>query len=176
MTEAMYGLLARFDDADALTEAARAAREKGYTRLDAYLPYPSEAVSEALGHTDNRVGLIALISTVLAAAAALLLQVVGALDYPFNVGGKPVLSWPAFAIVTFAVGMLGATFGTLVAMLAINRLPRPHHPLFNAALFDRASRDGLFLCIEADDPQFDDTATRDFLQSLGAAEIAEVPS
>lgn len=176
MSDTVYGLLARFDDADALTKAARTARDEGYTRLEAYLPYPSEAVAEALGHTDNRVGLTALISAVLAAAAALLLQVLGALDYPFNVSGKPVLSWPAFAIVTFAVGMLGATFGALVAMLAINRLPRPHHPLFNAALFDRASRDGLFLCIEADDPQFDAAAARDFLHSLGAAEILEVPS
>ena len=49
LTKPIYGLIAEFDNPTALVNAARAAREKGYRKLDAYSPFPIEELSDALG-------------------------------------------------------------------------------------------------------------------------------
>jgi hypothetical protein len=99
-----------------------------------------------------------------------------AVDYPFNVGGRPHNSWPVFIPITFEDMVLVAGFATLFGMLFLNGLPRPHHPVFNVPRFDHASQDRFFLCIEATDPLFDRQRTRDFLAGLHpASEVAEVP-
>ena len=59
-------------------------------------------------------------------------------------------------------------------MLALNRLPQLYHPVFNAPNFERASQDRFFLCIEAADPKFELSTTRNFLLSLHPEKVAEV--
>ena len=63
----------------------------------------------------------------------------------------------------------------VLGMLALNGLPRPHHPVFNAPNFALASTDRFFLCIEAVDPLFEVEKTRAFLAAQpGVADVAEV--
>ncbi|WP_101676054.1 DUF3341 domain-containing protein [Alloalcanivorax mobilis] len=171
----IHGLLARFADTETLLLATRALRGAGYTHLDAYSPHPVQGLSEALAIEDHRVPVIALICAVLAGAATLALQVYASLDYPFNVGGKPVVSWPAYVIVTFAMSMVGATLGALFSMLLLNGFPKPYHPLFNIAEFSDASRDGFFLCLQSSDPRFDARRGRALLEHQGALRVWEVP-
>ena len=109
------------------------------------------------------------------AAAGIGLQYfVSVVAYPLNIGGKPLWSWPAFIPVAFETTILFAAFAAVFGMLAVNRLPQPHHPVFNAPRFALASRDRYFLCIEAEDPQFDREQTRQFLLSLAPTEVTEV--
>jgi hypothetical protein len=96
-------------------------------------------------------------------------------DYPFNVGGRPLLSWPVFIPIAFEVLILIASLSALFGMLFLNGLPRPYHPLFNVPRFTEASQTGFFLCIEALDPHFDPERTRQFLTGQGAKEVMEVP-
>ena len=74
------------------------------------------------------------------------------------------------AVSAALLAALSAVFG----MLALNGLPMPHHPVFNAERFALASRDRYFLCIEREDPKFDEKATRQFLESLRPSGVSDV--
>jgi hypothetical protein len=97
-----------------------------------------------------------------------------AIDYPLNIGGRPLNSWPAFTVSSFEVTLLFAIAGGFVAFLAAGRLPLLYHPVFAAADFARASQDRFFLSIEAHDAHFDRAAVRAILERHGAAAIDEV--
>jgi hypothetical protein len=171
----LYGLLAEFGDATGLLRAVRAARQAGYRRLDAYTPFPSEEIAEALGAHDRRLPLLVLLGGVAGGLGGYLLQYwTSVVAYPINIGGRPLHSWPAFVPVTFECTILGAALMAVLGMLALNGLPRPHHPVFNVPRFALSSKDRFFLCIEARDPRFDRQGTRQFLQELAPFEVTEV--
>ncbi len=170
-----YGLMAEFDNPTDAVAAARRVHEEGYTKIDAFSPYPVEELSEAIGVHSTKMSLVVLIGGILGGTAGYLLQYyVHVIYYPINVGGKPLHSWPAFIPVTFEMTVLGAALFAVFGMLALNGLPEPYHPVFNAPNFALASRDRFFLVIEATDPKFDLEATRSFMQSLGAHEVVDV--
>lgn len=173
---ALYGVLAEFESAPVLVDAVRRVRGAGYTKWEAYTPYPVDELSAADGSQRTLVPLIVLVTGCLGGVGGFLMQYYAAAwSYPFNVGGRPLNSWPMFIPVTFELTVLTAAVCGLLGMLALNRLPLLYHPLFNAPQFARASRDRFFLCIEAADPQFERAATREFLRSLPALDVVEVP-
>ena len=172
----MYGLMAEFETAEELLAAAWSVREEGYDHLDAYTPFPVEGLADAIGFSRNRVPIAVLGGGILGGGLAYFMQwYINVIDYPINVGGRPYHSWPAFIPVTFELTILFAAFGALIGMLALNRLPKLYHPVFNAPHFDRASQDRFFLCIEAEDPQFDRERTRQLLlEKTKAVVVSEV--
>jgi hypothetical protein len=172
----IYGLMAEFHEPAAIVEAAERAHVEGYRRMDAYSPYPIEALSEALHLHHSRLPMLVLGGGIFGALAGYLLQWwTSVVDYPLNVGGKPLNSWPAFIPPAFETTILFAALTAVLGMLALNGLPEPYHPVFNVPSFALASRDRFFLCIEATDPRFDREATRRFLESLpGASGVSEV--
>jgi hypothetical protein len=171
----IYGLMAEFDDPEALVEAAQRTYVEGYRRLDAFTPFPVHGLAHALGLRRTEVPLIVLLGGLAGAAGGFLLQYwTAAVNYPINVGGRPYLSWPSFIPVTFEMLVLIAAFSAVFGMLALNGLPMPYHPVFNVPSFQLATRDRFFLLVMATDPKFDRVETRRFLQSLGAQDVAEV--
>jgi hypothetical protein len=80
----------------------------------------------------------------------------------------------AFIPVTFELTILLAALVAVFGMLALNGLPMPYHPVFNVPSFERATRNGFFLCIEATDPGFDRDEIRRFLESVKAREVCDV--
>jgi hypothetical protein len=171
----LYGLMAEFHAPQEIIAAARAARAAGYRKMDAFTPYAMEELSEALGHHHSKVPLIVLCGGIAGGVGGYLLQYWAAVvDYPMNVGGRPVHSWPAFIVPTFEMTILCAALAAVLGMFWLNGLPMPYHPVFNAKNFALASRDRYFLLIEARDPQFDRAATERFLASLNPSEVSEV--
>jgi hypothetical protein len=171
----LYGLMAEFDGPNDLVAAANKAREAGYRKMDAYTPFPIEELPEALGFRHNRLPLLVLIGGIAGAISGYALQYwASVIEYPINVGGRPLHSWPSFIPPTFETTVLFAALTAVLGMLALNGLPMPHHPVFNAPRFALATRDAFFLCIEAVDPKFDREQTQYFLQQLGAKQVAEV--
>jgi len=172
----LYALLAEFAAPEALLAAAHACRAR-YRDVDAYTPHAMEGLAEALGFERNRVPLLTLLGGIASGVGAYWLQWYSAVvDYPINAGGRPLHSWPAFIPPTFELTVLGAALAAFIGMLALNRLPRLHHPIFNAPDFDLASRNRYFIAIAASDPRFDAQATRAFLQTLRPLRVIEVPA
>ena len=95
-------------------------------------------------------------------------------SYPQNIAGRPLNSWPAFIPVTFELTVLGASTVAVLGMLALNKLPQPHCPLFTVPRFKRATNDAFFVCIEAGDKKFDLAGATKFLESIGGKFVTEV--
>lgn len=171
----IYGLLAEFDTPEALLLAARRAYAEGYRRMDAHTPFPVEGLAEAIGFHHTRLPLLVLLAGMFGALVGFASQYwVTVIDYPLNVGGRPLNSWPSYIPITFEVTILFAALTAVVGMIALNGLPMPYHPVFNVPAFGGASRDRFFLCIEATDPLFDRGETKRFLESLNALEVSDV--
>jgi hypothetical protein len=176
MTHPLYGIVAEFDTPTTLVDAANRAREAGYERFEAYAPFPIEELAEAVGHPHTRLPLAVFLGGLIGGLSGYFLQYYTAVvTYPLNIGGRPLHSWPAFVPVTFECTILGAALTAVFGMLARNGLPMPYHPLFHIPRFARASRDLFFLCIQARDPKFDAPGVTQFLRSLGATDVQEVP-
>ena len=172
----VYGLMAEFEEHEQLLEAAKHAHGAGYRKMDAYSPFPVEGLAEALGHEYTPVPLITLLGGVVGGLGGYFMEWYAmARLYPINVGGRPHNSWPNFIPVTFELTVLIASLSAFLAVLVLNRLPQPHHPVFNVPEFQRASIDRFFLCIEAEDPKFERAGTWRFLDSLRPLEVTEVP-
>jgi hypothetical protein len=168
-------MLAEFENPSELVAAARRAREQGYHKVEAYSPFPIEELNEVLHLHHSRLPLIVLVGGILGGLSGYLLQYyIAAIDYPLNIGGRPLNSWPSFIVVTFELTILFAALAAVFGMLALNGLPRPYHPVFNVPRFALASRNRFFLCVESSDPKFDRKETAAFLESLDAKEVIEV--
>ncbi|RZI44017.1 DUF3341 domain-containing protein [Herbaspirillum sp. HC18] len=177
MSDNLYGLIAEFRTGDALLEAARRARDDGYREVEAYAPYPVEGIAEAVGFRRTRVPFITLAGGVAGGLGGYFLQWYAAvIDYPINVGGRPLHSWPSFIPATFELTILGAAVAAVFGMLIANGLPQLRHPIFNAPDFEQATRNRFFLCLPAHDARFDLRRSKDFLQTLQPLSVAEVPS
>ena len=172
----LHGLMAEFGDPAAVVAAARRAREAGYRVMDAYTPYPIEELSEAMGwHTRGRLPKIVLAGGIIGCLSGAALQYwASAINFPLNIGGRPLNSWPSFIPICFELTVLVAALSAVFGMIFLNGLPMPYHPVFNVAEFALASRDRFFLCIEAKDPRFDPKDTKRFLESLGPAGVYDV--
>ena len=171
----LYGLMAEFADPETLLAKAQATYAAGYRRLSAYSPFAIAELPAAIGLRPSRLGWLVLVGGIVGAVVGFGMQYYAAvIDYPWNIGGRPLNSWPSFIILTFEMTILFAAGSAVLGMLLRNGLPRPYHAVFNAPRFKFASQDRFFLCVEADDPKFDLVQTRQFLVELGSAEVVAV--
>lgn len=172
---ALYGLIAEYDTPEQVVHAAESARKAGYTKMDAYSPHPVEGIEDALGLKPTRLGFVVLAMGLIGAVAGYAMQwYAGAEFYPLNIGGRPMNPWPTYIVITFEVTVLASALTAGLFMLARNGLPRPYHSIFNAPGFERASRDGYYLCVESVDPRFDAAAVRTFLEGTDPVRVEEV--
>ncbi len=171
---AAHGVMAEYDNREALLDALRSARAAGWQRMDAFAPFPVPEAAALLGVGGSRVAWIAIGAGLFGAALAYGVQWwLSVHVYPINIGGRPLHAWPAFLPATTIVAIVWAALATLLGMLVLNRLPRLSHPVFTAPGFLRASEDRFFLLILAEDPAFSVPAARDFLRGTGALRVTE---
>jgi hypothetical protein len=167
-------VLAEFPTPDALVKATNEMRLKGFQGMDTYSPYPLHGGSEALGLPPSKVPFIALGGAITGTVAALGFQTwMNTIDYPLNVGGRPLLSLPAWIPITFELAVLLTAFGVFFGVLGLSRLPQPYHPVFEHEAFRSASTHGYWLSV----PKLAGVDVQDVqskLQSLGATQVTVV--
>ena len=166
---APYGYMAEFRTPEEVLAATRKARDRGYRRMDVYSPFPVEGVAEALDFERTSVPATVLVGGLIGAVGGYVLQYgLNAVDYPLNVGGRPLNSIPAWIPIMYELTILFGSLFAVLGMLGLNGLPMPYHPVFNVPEFARASSDRFFLAIRAVDPQAQRENPLEFLESLGA--------
>lgn len=172
---AMHGVMGEYDNVDTLMAACRRIRDAGYTKTDAYTPFPVHGIDTALGIKPTILPWIALIGGVTGTCTALAMQIwMNAIDYPYIISGKPYISLPAFMPVAFELTILFAAFGTFFGMWALNGLPRFSNPVFTDPRFDRATDDKFFLYVDAKDEKFDRGTIEAMFSETGSEYIAPV--
>jgi len=173
--EKAHGILAEFETPAKLLHAAQTIRKLGYSRTDAFSPFPVHGIDRALGIPVSNVPLIVLGGAAFGFLGALSLQWwTSAINYPIKIAGKPYLSLPAFVPVTFELTVLFSAFAAVFGMLALNKLPALYHPVFKHKTFRGVTDDRFFLIVEASDPLYDADKTRDDLAGAGGINIEEV--
>jgi hypothetical protein len=171
----LYAVVAEFDRPEALLDAAVRARRAGFARLEGFSPFPIDGLGEALGFRERRIAPLTLAGAVIGGVGGYLMQVGVNLDFPLNIGGRPLLAWQAFTLITFELTVLGAVSAGVLGMLLLNRLPRLHHPMFEIPEFHFATSDKFFLAILAGGKDFDAGAARRFLRTLRPRRVADAP-
>ena len=170
-----YGVMAEFPTPEAAAKAARVARQQGFLHLDAYGPFASPELAEAIGFRETKMSRCVLGGGIFGGICGYaLVYYATVVSYPHNIGGRPINSWPAFIPIVFETTVLGACVIGIISLLILNGLPRLSHPVFSSPKFVRATNDHFFLCLLATTENFSEEKARETLRLLTPLSIATV--
>ncbi len=170
-----WGLLARYENPAQLVHACETIRDARYTKWDACSPFPVHGIDEAMGIKRTVLPWFVFCGGLTGGLSAMGFMIwVSSVAYPLNIGGKPLLSIPAFIPVTFEVTVLFSALTTFFSLWFLNRLPQLFHPAFKSKAFESVTDDKFFIMIEAQDPKFNLEKTRELLKKTGASLVEEL--
>ena len=171
----LHAVAAEFDSAATLLDAVRLVHDRGLGRVDAHSPVPIVGMDDALGLGPSFMTRFAVGGVVLGFAASMAMCIYAtAYDYPFNIGGRPTISWPAFVVPSFSFAMMTGALIVYLGMLFLNRLPRLNHPAFNIPDFHRVTEDRYILTVEERDHPLDPVAIEDALATLPSMPLSVI--
>jgi len=174
-TNRLHGVMAEFDSAQAVVDAARKTMAHGFTRVEAYSPVPVEELNDIIHKTRTVLPKLVLAGGLTGMATGFGLQYwASVIEYPMNIGGRPLASWITFIIPSYELTILFSALTAAIGMIVLNGLPQPYHSCFNVERFAMASSDKFFLVVESADPKFDQQGTAEFLRSTGAKGVYDV--
>jgi hypothetical protein len=172
-TNSLHGVMAEYENGQQLVDAARRTMAQGFTRVEAYSPVPIEDLNTIIHKTRTVLPKLVLAGGLTGMATGFALQYwASVIEYPMNVGGRPLASWTTFIVPSYELTILFASLTAAIGMIALSGLPQPYHPVFNVERFSMASSDKFFLVIESTDPKFGDASS--FLQGTGAKGVYDV--
>jgi hypothetical protein len=168
-------MLGVFETEEALESAVSTLQTWGYPRLEVYSPHPLPELETKLGIARSRTPRVVFAGGVVGAAFAFFLQSwLNAVDYPINVGGRPLFSAPAFIPITFETTVLFASLTAFIAWLVVSRLPTLDDPVLEVEGFS-ACIDRFWLAVAAGTPAFDVQRCASHLREAGAVRIVFLP-
>jgi len=171
----LHGILAEFKNPKELTDVAKDMVSAGYTKFDTYSPFPIHGIDKAMNLKKSKLGWIVFGHALIGFTGAIsMMYFMAVMDYPMNISGKPFFNAPAWVPITFELTVLLSAFGAVFGMFFLNGLPKLHNPLFNVERFKKATDDGFFACIEAEDDKFEAEKVKDLFEKAGATYIEEV--
>lgn len=117
------GLLASFDYLDSAVDAIEDLRKAGFKQITAYAPYPEHHIEAALGYGQSPVRVFTLVGGLTGAATGFAFTIWTSMDWPLVVGGKPIVSIPAYIIIAFEMTVLFGALATVIGLFILSRLP-----------------------------------------------------
>ena len=172
-TNTMHGVMAEYDSAQAVVDAARKTIAQGFTRVEAYTPVPIEELNDIIHKRRTILPKLVLAGGLAGMATGFGLQYwASVIEYPMNIGGRPLASWTTFIVPSYELTILFSALTAAIGMITLSGLPQPYHPVFNVERFSMASSDKFFLVIESTDPKFADATS--FLHTTGAKGVYDV--
>lgn len=171
----LHGVMAEFDSAQELVDAARSTAAQGFTKFEGYSPVPIEELNDIIHKKRTNLPKLVFGGGLTGMATGFALQYwASTMAFPMNVGGRPQASWPTFIIPSYELTILFAALTAAIGMIMLNGLPQPYHPVFNVERFSLASSDKFFLVVESADPKFNQPSTTEFFKSIGAKGVYDV--
>jgi mono/diheme cytochrome c family protein len=170
-----FGWMAEFADENALLAASRKVRDSGYTKTDAFTPFPVHGIDEALGIKPTILPFLVLCAGLTGLATALLMQWwMNGVDYRYIISAKPMGITPASIPVAFELTILFSAFTSFLGMFALNKLPTFSNPVFTNPRFDRATDDRFFLYVNSQDKYYNRESVKDLLAGTHPESLDEV--
>lgn len=174
----LWGVSAEFDGPDAMVAALEVLRDRDLGRLDTFSPVPVPAAMALLRMPDEHLSWFGFAGVVAGGAGMMGMCLYATVySYRFNIGGRPLVSWPSYVVPSVSAAMMVGTLVLVAAFLVFNRLPRLNHPAFNIPGFGRVSEDRYVLVVESRDDRFDPGAVERILDRLPQqpSRISRVP-
>lgn len=117
------GVLASFEHQDSTVSALKNLRTAGFKDITTYTPYPDHDIEHALGYKESPVRVFTLVGGLTGAATGFGFTSFTSLDWPMVVGGKPMLSIPAFVPIAFELTVLFGALATVIGLFINAKLP-----------------------------------------------------
>ncbi|MGW8264908.1 MAG: DUF3341 domain-containing protein [Longimicrobiales bacterium] len=172
MSVETQGILASYDYLDSAVEAIGALRKAGFKKrsITAYAPVPEHDLEHAMGYQQSPVRVFALVGALTGTATGFALSIFTSMDWPLVVGGKPIVSIPAFVVIAFELTILFGALSTVIGLFVNTRLPH----LKPLVVYDPQFSAGRFGVYVAGSPEKMDEARR-ILSAQEPAELREDP-
>lgn len=165
------GIAGIFLTEDSVVNAARKVREAGYTKLEAISPYPIHAMEEACGIKRSVIPYVAFVAGVVGLLAALaLVYYTSVMNWPINIGGKPLFSLPAFIPIMFELTVLFSALSSVGAFFYLCGMPGKTTPVIDLDL--TCNKFAVF--VPENDMGYNFERVEKLLKDLGAAEVKKV--
>lgn len=149
MSNGTRGLLASFEYLDSAVDAIEGLRKAGFENLKTYSAYPEHHLEHAMGYGQSPVRVFTLVGGLTGTATGFAFTTWTSMDWPLVVGGKPIVSIPAYVVIAFEMTILFGALATVIGLFILSRLP----DLKPAVVYDpdfSAGRYGVYVEAPAD--------------------------
>ncbi len=171
MAKYSKGTVGIWSDEHKVVEAARKTREAGFKKFDAISPYPVHGMEEAAGIQRSWIPYVCFTFGLAGCTFALwFTHYVAAVDWPINVGGKPMWSLPAFIPIIFEMTVLFAALSSVAALVFVAcKLPKVDPPVIDPALTSHK----FAIFVPEDDHGYDSPRIQKMFKEWGAEECRD---
>ena len=117
------GILASYEYLDSTVDAIENLKKAGFKDIKAYAPYPEHHIEHALGYGQSPVRVWTLVGALTGTSTAFAFTSWTSVEWPLVVGGKPIISIPAFIPIVFEMSVLFGALATVIGLFVLSKLP-----------------------------------------------------